>query len=254
LVVGDLPRAALATERALAWALGVGNAQTVQFNQANLVSLRYQLGDWSGAAELIDELLRAGVQRSQVWGVRAQMVAARGEGAVAMDCVRRAVDLSRATGEAQFIWGSLIEYAQIARRVGLPDESRAALAEVVAAFAESETVGDAQDEHVNLIHELAAHGCYAEAREVLARMPPSRWTDVCSSVLEGDFEAAADNLDEMGEQSRQAELRLSAARGLASEGRLAEAEKQLEPARAFWQSVGATAYLRDADELVAAAS
>lgn len=94
----------------------------------------------------------------------------------------------------------------------------------------------------------------AEAREIRARMPPSRWTDVCSSVLEGDFAAAADNLDEMGEQSLQAELRLSAARELAAEGRLAEAEKQLEPARTFWQSVGATAYLRDADELVAAAS
>ncbi len=182
------------------------------------------------------------------------MAAARGEGSVAMDCVRRAVDLSRSTGDSQFIWLSLIGYAHIARRVGLHDESRAALDEVVAAIAESETVGDVQDEHVTLIHELAAHGCSAEAREILARMPPSRWTDVCSSVLEGDFAAAADNLDEMGEQSLQAELRLSAARELASEGRLAEAEKQLEPARTFWQSVGATAYLRDADELVAAAS
>ena len=158
-VLGDIPRAVLQTERALAWALGVGDAQSVQFNQANLLSLRYKVGDWSGAAELIDELLRVGARRNQALEIRALMAAARGEGSVAMDCVRRAVDLSRSTGDSQFIWGSLIGYAHIARRVGLHDESRAALDEVVAAIAESETVGEVQDGHVTLIHELAAHGC-----------------------------------------------------------------------------------------------
>jgi hypothetical protein len=58
----------------------------------------------------------------------------------------------------------------------------------------------------------------------------------------------------MGEQPMQAELRLLAAGRLAAEGRLADAEQQLNLARAFWDSVGAVAYLREADEVLAAAS
>jgi hypothetical protein len=39
-----------------------------------------------------------------------------------------------------------------------------------------------------------------------------------------------------------------------AEGRLVEAAEQLERARSFWRRVGATAYLREADSVVAAAS
>jgi len=65
---------------------------------------------------------------------------------------------------------------------------------------------------------------------------------------------AADILAATGEQTLQAELRLLAARQLVAEGRPAEAAEQLERARAFWTGVGATTYLREADELFAAAS
>jgi hypothetical protein len=52
----------------------------------------------------------------------------------------------------------------------------------------------------------------------------------------------------------EAELRLLAAQELAAEGQHVEAAEQLGKARAFWVSVGATAYLREADERLAAAS
>ena len=69
-----------------------------------------------------------------------------------------------------------------------------------------------------------------------------------------DSSTAADILATTGEQTLQAELRLLAARQLVGEGRQAEAALQLDRARAFWTGVGATAYLREADELFAAVS
>jgi hypothetical protein len=74
------------------------------------------------------------------------------------------------------------------------------------------------------------------------------------AVAERQFAAAADILDSTGDQPIQAELRLRAAQGLMAEGRIGEAHEQLERARAFWRRVGATTYLREADELLAAAS
>jgi hypothetical protein len=57
----------------------------------------------------------------------------------------------------------------------------------------------------------------------------------------------------MGEQPVQARLRLLAARRLAAEGRLADAEQQLNLACVLGKR-GCIAYLREADEVLAAAS
>ncbi len=80
------------------------------------------------------------------------------------------------------------------------------------------------------------------------------WKDACVAVVDGDYAAAADTVATVGSKRLQAELRLLAARSLAAVGRLAEAEAQLDLARAFFRKVGATAYLAEADEIVAAAS
>jgi hypothetical protein len=77
---------------------------------------------------------------------------------------------------------------------------------------------------------------------------------VCRAAAERAYAEAADLLASMGEQPVRARLRLLAARQLAEEGRLADAEQQLNLARAFWASLGAVAYLREADEVLSAAS
>ena len=47
---------------------------------------------------------------------------------------------------------------------------------------------------------------------------------------------------------------LEAARALGGAGRLNEAQPLIEEARSFFESVSATAYLREADEILAAAT
>jgi hypothetical protein len=93
-----------------------------------------------------------------------------------------------------------------------------------------------------------------EACDFSARLTQGRWRSVCDAITAGDEASAADLAAETGNRPLEAELRLSAAEQLAADGRLADAQAQLDLARAFWQTVGATAFLREADELIAAAS
>ena len=81
-----------------------------------------------------------------------------------------------------------------------------------------------------------------------------RWRDACRSAADGDYVDAADRLASIGEVPLQMQLRMLAARSLTDSGRPAEAGAQLELARAFYRTVGATAFLAEADGIVATAS
>jgi hypothetical protein len=85
-------------------------------------------------------------------------------------------------------------------------------------------------------------------------MPPNPWAEVTSAMISRDFAAAAVRLDEMGAVSAAALARLWAAEWLVEQGRRAEASEYLERSLAFWRSVGASAYARRGESLLAAAS
>ena len=61
-------------------------------------------------------------------------------------------------------------------------------------------------------------------------------------------------LGEMGARPDEAFVRLRAAEALVEAGRRAEANVQVERALAFYRSVGATAYVREAEALFAASA
>jgi hypothetical protein len=138
--------------------------------------------------------------------------------------------------------------------MGRIDEERATLDELVLTIREHESPGDTQNWHVHLILALVGCGRSDEAGEIVRRLIDGPWKRACLAVLDADFAGAADILAATGERPLQAELRLLAAKALAAEGRHVEAAEQLEQARAFWTSVGATVHLREADELFAEAS
>ena len=130
---------------------------------------------------------------------------------------------------------------------------RALLADVVDAIGGSESVGDVQEWHVDLAAQLRETGRNDAGQAIVARIPDGTWREACLAVVDGDYAAAADIVATVGSERVQADLRLRAARSLAAVGRPAEAEAQLELARAFFRKVGATAYLAEADAIVAAA-
>ena len=80
------------------------------------------------------------------------------------------------------------------------------------------------------------------------------WRTAAASYVSGDYSAAADVYAEIGALPEEAYARLRAAEALVGEGRRAEADAELKRSLAFWRSVGATAYVREGEALLAEAS
>jgi tetratricopeptide (TPR) repeat protein len=255
---GDLQGAKETFELGLKRAVREGEQQGAWFIRGNLIGGRHSNGDWDGALELVDEYLgEAGTFRYQdsvAHGVRASILEARGEPAAAAAENDVAVRLARDIDEAQVIWPALTVSAWLARRHGRTDEAAALLDEVVHAVAASQSVGDPQEWQIALATELTLVDRDEEAHEMAARLPEgTRWRDATVATAERRYGDAADVMEAMGEQVIQADLRLLDARALVARGRLAEADAQLERARAFWRSVGAVALLREAEGVIAEA-
>jgi len=70
----------------------------------------------------------------------------------------------------------------------------------------------------------------------------------------GNFGGADEILDEMGALGEEAFVRLRGAEALVQAGRRAEADAMLQQALAFYRSVGATRYIREAEALFAASA
>ena len=75
----------------------------------------------------------------------------------------------------------------------------------------------------------------------------TRWLEAGLAYASDAFSEAADTLGDMGSRPDEAFVRLRAAEALVEAGRRAEANVQLERALAFYRSVGATAYVREAE-------
>jgi hypothetical protein len=92
--------------------------------------------------------------------------------------------------------------------------------------------------------------------EELARsaIVSTRWLDAAQAYAAGRFEEAAAIHADIGCIPEEAFARLRAAEALVDEGRRAEADAQLEQALTFYRSVGATAYIREAESLFAASA
>jgi class 3 adenylate cyclase/tetratricopeptide (TPR) repeat protein len=257
LVIGDLARSHQMTEESIERAEKEGDVQAVWFSRGNLVQSSYALGAWDEALRVIDAFDHApdGAQnqRLQVRSLAALILAARDHASEALAELRDTLGLlSRDADEPQSVWPALIYDVRLAHRLGRREEAESTLDELMESIAARESVGDAQDYHVALV--LALIDAHRAADAIVGRLSAGTWRDACAAAAAGEFVRAADILDSTGEQPLQAELRLRAARELVAEGRLVEAAAQLERARAFWRRVGATAFLREADSVVAAAS
>ena len=71
-------------------------------------------------------------------------------------------------------------------------------------------------------------------------------------VLAGDHAKSAEVYRELGALPPEADARMRLAQALADRGKADEAGGELQRALAFWRSVEATAYVREAEELLAA--
>ena len=82
----------------------------------------------------------------------------------------------------------------------------------------------------------------------------TRWAEALRHYLTGEFDRAADVFAEMKAPWDEADARLRAAGQLVADSRRAEAHEQLQRALTFYRSVGATRYIRQGEELLAASA
>jgi hypothetical protein len=78
------------------------------------------------------------------------------------------------------------------------------------------------------------------------------WLAAAVAISHGMLGDAADRLAAMRARTPEADVRLRAAAQLKADGQLVEADVQLQKALAFYRSVGATRYIREAQALLAA--
>ena len=155
--------------------------------------------------------------------------------------------------EAQLVSISLIGAGAIFLEAGRRDEAEALLNKALE-FGER-LVSVLNDtlivETAWLAHDLGRGEDYAALLGSWQHFP---WAEAAQAVCAGEHRRAADVLERIGCRPAEAYARLRAAKRLVEEGRRAEADVELQASLAFWREVGATRYVREGEELLAASA
>jgi class 3 adenylate cyclase/tetratricopeptide (TPR) repeat protein len=256
--LGQLGRAAELHHVGLAIAKDIGYEEPTRWLSTEIAIDHELAGKWAEAREMVDELI-PGYAASPFWiepqtrVCRARMLIAEGDVAQATVDAERALELTEAGRSFQSQCDPLAFRARLHAELGELDAARHRTVEVVGLWAETRSAY--LDQWV-LEAWYAAWRTGEEARldAAIAAMPPNPWAAVVSAMIRCDFAAAAAGLDEMSAVSFAALARLWAAERLVEQGRRAEASEHLGRSLAFWRSVGASAYARRGESLLAAAS
>jgi tetratricopeptide (TPR) repeat protein len=180
------------------------------------------------------------------------MLLARGELVAARDDADRALELAREAKDPQVLWSAITFAAVVAEDA---DRARALVDEFLSDW-EAQGSGTWSESAwlPDLLMVVSVVGREDRLLAGLAKVEQmSPWRKAAVAALSADPRAAAEIYRNMGAGPEEARARLQAAEQLVREGRRAEADAELEQALAFWRSVGATAYVREGEALLAEA-
>ena len=258
--LGELERSIALHEEGLREAQRAGPPGFLRWLEAERTWDEYLTGRWSEAEAHADEFL-ARVEAGQTHPmematreVRAVIRLAKGDQAGAREDSQRVVDLARAVQDSQVLLPALAFHAHLVFVTGKREEAVALVDELLERMPSKES---ALRSHwtLPLAFVLTAVGRTDDLDRVLSSAPIStRWLEAASAFAHGRFDEAAGILAEIGAVADEALLRLRAAEALVEAGRRAEADAQLQRALAFYRSVGATAYIREAEGMFAASA
>jgi DNA-binding SARP family transcriptional activator/class 3 adenylate cyclase/tetratricopeptide (TPR) repeat protein len=218
-------------------------------------------GRWDAALRGIDAVIaesEAGlvhVDDIYCWLGRGQIRLARGDLAGALQDAAAAVQFAKQTKEPQFLQPALAFHARALLASGRREQAGAQADELLAMLAHQRVVVAELEWSGELAIALKALGRGVELVDFAAHVTtPTPWLEAATAVAMGEFEQAADRYARIGSQPYEALARLHAAQQLLAEGRPTEASAQLERALAFYRKARATAYLREAEALLAASA
>jgi class 3 adenylate cyclase len=235
----------------------VGGDVAARYSDAMRVANEYYLGNWDESVRLAaaysakSEAGHPPHGEDTVLSIHALLLHARGDDEQAAAELARAISLALATRLAQN-WVAPLLYAA---KIALEHDRREEAARYVADVLEDQSHAALTYGTIDLAWLAAEFGRAEEVRALLEAWPRSTpYHDAASAILDGDYVRAADLLEQIGVVTDSAHMRLHAARALAAAGQRAEADVQLQAALAFFRSVSATRYVREAEALLAAAS
>jgi hypothetical protein len=186
-------------------------------------------------------------------GLRAVIRLTRGDLEGALDDSARTLELARQSDDPHVLWGALSVRAWTLLEAGEVAGAGLLLDELLAdeRLPESGRFYRSHPLAVWVAYELGRAGEMLRwiSREGARR---TRWLEAVEAFAAGDVIRAADLYGSMGHGPLEAFVRLRAARALATERRIAEAEAQLGQALSFFRSVDATRFVREGDALLAA--
>jgi tetratricopeptide (TPR) repeat protein len=252
-MLGDLRRGLEFLEEAVAHGERVG-AQNLLFFSRNFRNwLLARMGQWDVVLPRIEEFLAAretGEPHYHEGGMRLRRGAirlARDDLAGALEDIDAATVLANRAGDPQQWVHWFAGCARALVEAGRIDDARPLAHEALQGGSLPWALGE-----LALVSEEV--GCAYELTQLLEQGPDTKWTAVSRLLLARNFVDAAALLEEIGDAELEAHVRLRAAEQLVADGRRAEADEQLQRSLAFWRSVEATRYIRQAEALLAAAS
>jgi class 3 adenylate cyclase/tetratricopeptide (TPR) repeat protein len=201
------------------------------------VAERYWTGRWDEAVAVVDAMV-AGGERSylasecRLW--RGRIHLAGGRLTDALEDARAAHALAEEAGDPQDLHPTRAFLARALLAAGRRAEAAELAERLLAGLGGGVLVPDLGADLGMVLAEL---GIGADALDRLA-IPSSPWLDAARALAAGDPLAAADGYAAIGSRPDEADARLAAARQLAGQGRLAEAQAEEAAARAFLATTG----------------
>jgi class 3 adenylate cyclase/tetratricopeptide (TPR) repeat protein len=224
---------------------------------ASYVGELYWRGEWDEAVARADSFIeesRAGsphYHEIPCRRVRGQIRLAREDPAGALEDADVGLAFARTARDPWFLNGALAFRARALLSEGHADEAASLVDELLGLLHSPRRLGLGGE-----LFELSVVLVDLGRGEELARLVgglqhPTRWAAAAGAFARGDFSAAARAYAEIGARPDEAFARLRLAKQLVERGFRDDAESNLRLALAFYEQVGATAFLRDAEAVIA---
>jgi class 3 adenylate cyclase len=257
---GELRRAMALSDEGSELSARIGHIWRLRFARGSSSELHYELGQWDQALAKTNEFLaevESGsphVLAGLCYAIRAQIRLGRDDLPGSLADTERALELDRITREPQLLYQSAAICANVLREYGNLERAATLVDEVLDELRRASGLAAWVNASLQIVAwTLSAFGRERELLEVLPEIDVS-WVHAARAFAAGDLRAAADVCSVMGAATEEARDRLWLAEALIDQNRRAEADVELQRALAFYRSVGATRYIREAEGLLAASA
>ncbi len=240
--IGNWPEATRLFAERRRYVERVGIPDAVQWTRGEESIDAYYVGDWDRATEAADEVIARAEAGSPHYleaicrVLRAKMRAARGDEAGAREDIAKGLPFARTVGDPQILQPALALKALSLIADGNQSDASELASETLAIPPYFYSI-------VDLAFALHDLGRGAEIRAWMEGYPSEPWKIAALAIGDGHFHAAAEALTESGNVAEGSYCRLRSA-----------TEADLRRAMEFYRSVGAAAYLREAEGLLAASA